>query len=289
VIALLAASAALLVLFLISQVVQTGSMFDVALFRNPTFDGAAIVAFTVSSSMFAMFLYLTLYIQTILGFSPLQTGLRFLPFTAVSFVVAALAGKLLERVPARVLLSLGLALTGGGLMLMRDLSAASGWTALLAGFLVAGAGVGMVNPALASTAIGVVPPRRSGMASGINNTFRQVGIATGIAVLGSIFQSQIQSYLAPKLAGTPVAGHAAAAARAVAGGAAQQVVGRVPAAHRGQAVVAVHASFVSAMNDILLVAGVVAFAGAALALVLVRARDFAVYGGREAAPVTAAG
>jgi hypothetical protein len=125
------------------------------------------------------------------------------------------------------------------------------------------------------------------MASGINSTFRQVGIATGIAVLGSIFQTQIQSYLAPRLAGTPVAGHAAAAARAVAGGAAQQVLGAVPASHRAQAVVAVHASFVNAMNDILLVAGVVALGGAALALVLVRRRDFVTYGAHEAAPATA--
>jgi hypothetical protein len=189
----------------------------------------------------------------------------------------------------RVLLAVGMALTGAGLLLMRGLTVSSGWTALLAGFLVAGAGVGLVNPALASTAIGVVAPQRSGMASGINNTFRQVGIATGIAVLGSIFQTQIRSYLAPKLAATPVAGHAAQAARAVAGGAAQQVLHVVPPAHRAQAVTAVHASFVSAMNDILLVAGVVAFAGAALALALVRGSDFVTYGAREAAPATAAG
>jgi EmrB/QacA subfamily drug resistance transporter len=289
VVACLAASAALLVTFLISQAVQAGAMFDLSLFRKPTFNGASVVAFAVSSSMFAMFLYLTLYLQTILGFSPLQTGLRFLPVTVVSFVVAAVAGNLTERVPVRMLLSLGLALTGAGLLLMRGLTVSSGWTALLAGFLLAGAGVGLVNPALASTAIGVVPPQRSGMASGINSTFRQVGIATGIAVLGSIFQSQIQSYLVPRLAGTPVAGHAAAAARAVAGGAAQQVVGAVPPAHRAQAVVAVHASFVNAMNDILLVAGVVALTGAALALALVRGRDFVAYGGREAAPATVAG
>ena len=74
---------------------------------------------------------------------------------------------------------------------MRGLTPGSHWTALLAGFIVAGAGVGRVNPALASTAIGVVPPQRSGMASGINNTFRQVGIATGIAALGALFESTI--------------------------------------------------------------------------------------------------
>src|SRR5205807_7770601 len=98
----------------------------------------------------------------------------------------------------------GLLMVGAGLLLMRGLTPSSHWTALLPGFIVAGAGVGLVNPALASTAIGVVPPQRSGMASGINNTFRQVGIATGIAVLGAIFESVIKDRLAPKLAGTPV-------------------------------------------------------------------------------------
>jgi MFS family permease len=239
--------------------------------------------------MFAMFLYLTLYLQTILGFSPLQTGLRFLPLTIVSFVAGIVAGNLTERVPVRLLLSAGLAITGLGLLLMRGLTASSHWTALLAGFILAGAGVGLVNPALASTAIGVVPPQRSGMASGINSTFRQVGIATGIAVLGSIFQSAIERHLTPLLAGTPAASHAGGVARAVAAGAAQQAQSAVPPAHRAQAVTAIHAAFTAAMNDILLVAAIVALTGAVLALALVRGRDFVTYGAREAAPAGAAG
>src|SRR5436305_752174 len=197
IVALFAAAAVLLVVFLISQFVQDNAMFDVSLFRKPTFDGGAIVAFTLSSSMFAMFLYLTLYMQTILGLSPLQTGLRFLPTTVVMFFVSAISGNLSARVPVRLLLGGGLLLVGLGLMLMRGLTVSSTWTALLAGFIVAGVGVGLVNPALAATAIGVVQPQRSGMASGINSTFRQVGIATGIAVLGAIFESQITSKLAP--------------------------------------------------------------------------------------------
>jgi hypothetical protein len=165
---------------------------------------------------------------------------------------------------------------------------------LLAGFIVAGAGVGLVNPALASTAIGVVPPQRSGMASGINSTFRQVGIATGIAVLGSIFQSAIQRHLTPLLAGTPAASHSAGVARAVAAGAAQQAESAVPRSHRAEAVTAIHSAFTGAMNDILLVAAIVALIGAVLALVLVRSRDFVTYGAREegareAAPAGATG
>jgi hypothetical protein len=147
----------------------------------------------------------------------------------------------------------------------------------------------MINPPLASTAIGVVPPQRSGMASGINSTFRQVGTATGIAVLGAIFQSAIASNLAPKLAGTPVGGRVTEIAHAVAAGGTQQVLGAVPAAQRARADLAIHAAFAGAMNDILLVGAVVAFVGAGLGLVLVRGRDFVTYGASDPAAAPAAG
>lgn len=284
----LIAAVVLLAAFLVSQFTQSRAMLDVSLFRKPTFGGAALAAFSVSAGMFAMFLYLVLYLQTILGFSPLQTGLRFLPFTVMSFFVAAGAGKLTSHMPARLLLFGGLGLTGLGLLLMRGLTAGSGWTALLPGLLVAGAGVGLVNPSLASTAIGVVAPQRSGMASGINSTFRQVGVAAGIAVLGSIFQSRLSSALAPKLAGTAAAAHLSSVARAVAGGAAGSVLSAVPAAERARATAAVHGAFASALNDILLVGALIALAGAVLALALVRGRDFATYGAPQGAEAPAA-
>ncbi len=287
IVALFVGSAALLVAFVVSQFMQARSMFDVGLFRKPTFSGASIVAFTLAAGMFAMFLYLVLYLQTILGYSPLQTGLRFLPFTIVSFFVAALSGNLSERVPVRFLLSGGLLLTAVGLVLMRDITSTSGWTPLLPGFIIAGAGVGLVNPPLASTAIGVVPPQRSGMASGINNTFRQVGVATGIAVLGAIFESSLARHLAPKLAATPAAGHAAQISHAVAAGAAGRVVGSVPAGQRHLAAAAIHSAFVNSMQNILLVAAIIAFAGAVLGLVLVRRRDFVTYGAPEPAAAAA--
>jgi hypothetical protein len=170
---------------------------------------------------------------------------------------------------------------------MRGLSASSDWTALLPGFIVAGAGVGLVNPALASTAIGVVPPQRSGMASGINSTFRQVGIATGIAGLGAIFQSAISSKLAPRLAGTPVAGHAGQIAHAVAAGGSTSVLTKIPPSQRAPAAAAIHSAFASALNDILLVGAIVAFAGAVLGLLLVRAEDFVASGAPEPAAAAA--
>ena len=115
------------------------------------------------------------------------------------------------------------------------------------------------------------------MASGINNTFRPVGTATGIAVLGALFESRITNKLTPSLTHTPVAGRAAQIAHAVAAGGTQQVLHRVPAAQRPQASVAIHLAFTSAMNEILLVGGVIALLGAVAAVVLVRARDFATH------------
>jgi predicted MFS family arabinose efflux permease len=234
-----------------------------------------------------MFLYLTLYIQTLLGFSPFQTGLRFLPVTVVSFFVAAVTGNLSAKLPLRLLLGAGLALVGVGLLLMRGLTPGTHWTHLLAGFILAGAGIGLVNPTLATVSIAVVPPQRSGMASGINNTFRQVGTATGIAALGAIFESVIGRQLNQNLAGTPIAAHSSAFAHAVAAGGTQRVLTSVPTAGRPQVSHAIAAAFTTAMNDILLVGGVVALTGAVLAVVLVRSRDFVAYGAPQPAAAPA--
>jgi hypothetical protein len=125
------------------------------------------------------------------------------------------------------------------------------------------------------------------MASGINNTFRQVGIATGIAALGAIFEGTITTKLGPKLVGTPAAGHAAQIAHAVAAGGTQRVLHAVPPAEQAQATGAIHVAFTSAMNDILLVGGLIALTGALLGVLLVRNRDFATYAVAEPAAAAA--
>jgi len=189
VVGLLAGAVAALAVFALVELRSESPMFDVRLFRVPAFTGAQIVAFSISSAMFSQFLYLTLYLQNVLGYSPLQAGLRFLPLSMISFFAAPLSGRLLGRIPVRVVMGIGMALVTVALYLMYGVHVSSGWTTLLAGFLVGGVGIGMVNPALATTAVSVVPPQRAGMAAGVNNTFRQVGIATGIAGLGAIFQA----------------------------------------------------------------------------------------------------
>ena len=277
IIGLFAGSVILLIVFLVAQVVQKHSMLDVSLFGKPTFVGASLVAFALAASMFSMFLYLNIFLQASLGLSALEAGLRFLPITILSFVVAAISGNLTARMPVRFLLGGGLALVGAGLLMMRGINSTSHWTVLLAGSLVAGAGVGLVNPALASTAIAVVSPQRSGMASGINSSFRQLGTATGIAVLGVLFENKIATGLVSKFAGTPLASHATAMAHAVSGGAAQTVLRTIPGAQRAQVLAAIHSTFADATNATLLVAAIVAFTGAISGLVLVNQNDFAAY------------
>jgi EmrB/QacA subfamily drug resistance transporter len=265
----LVASGVLLAAFVVVELRSRNAMLDLSLFRKPAFAGVSVVAFALSAGMFAMFLYMTLYIQDVLEHSPLQAGLIFLPLTVLSFFVAPVAGKLSARIPVRILLGVGLTLVGVALLLMHGVALGDEWTTLLAGFLFAGAGIGMVNPGIAQTAIGVVPPQTAGMASGINNTFRQVGIATGVAGLGAIFQSQISSKLS-ELAPTAPAGFA----DAVASGAIHSAVQAAPPGAREQLTTAANQAFISGFNEILLVGAVVALVGAVAGFALVRSRDF---------------
>jgi EmrB/QacA subfamily drug resistance transporter len=281
ILAYLISSGVLLVLFVLVERSQERPMLDLTLFRRPAFAGASIVAFAVSSSMFAMFLYLTLYIQDVLGYSPLQAGLRFLPVTLLSFAVAPVAGRLSVRVPVRLLLGLGLMLVSAGLLAMTAVDAGSGWTTLIPGFVLAGAGVGLINPPLASTAIGVVHHTRSGMASGINNTFRQVGIATGIAGLGAVFQHDVthntSATLAASGAGREVlsVAHGNLASALVSGNLGGLARSLAPAA-RAALTHSYRVGFTGAFTSILTIAAAIALAGSALAFALVRGRDFVV-------------
>jgi EmrB/QacA subfamily drug resistance transporter len=276
IIGLFAAAAALLVAFVIVELRQSSPMFDVRLFKVPTFTGAQITAFAMSSGMFAQFLFLPLYIEDVLGYSAVATGVRFLPLSLVSFVVAPIAGRLSARLPVRLFLGGGLAVIGVALLLMWGIKLDSGWTTLLPGFIVGGIGIGLVNAPLAATSVSVVEPRRAGMASGINNTFRQIGIATGIAALGAIFQSRITSHVAAS--GRVPSGQVHRFAQAISAGATQQALHAVPGQFRAQATTVAHTAFISGLNGILFVATFVLFAGAVLAFVLVREKDFVASG-----------
>lgn len=272
----LALAAGLAVAFVVVERVGHHPMFDLALFRVPTFDGGLVASFAVSASLYSLLLYLVLYLQDGLGFSALGTGLRLLVISGATFVTSALAGRLTDRVPVRWLIAPGLLLVGIGLLLMTGIGPTTSWMALVPGFAVAGLGSGLVNPPLASTAVGVVQPERAGMASGINNTFRQVGVATGIAALGSIFATRQAADLATILHRVPsLAPATGAVVNAVRNGATLgQLRAHVPPALLGRLQSALRASFVHGLTEIFAIGAAVALAGAVAALLLVRNRDF---------------
>jgi len=273
IVSLLAGAGVLLAAFVAIEQRVREPMLPLSLFRRRAFTGVQLAAFAVSGSMFALFLYLTLYLQSFLGYSPIEAGLRYLPITIASFVVAPMAGLALARIQARVLMSAGLALTGAGLLLMGGLGADSEWTALLAGFILSGVGVGLLNPVIADVALSVVPKERSGMAAGINDTFRQVGIAVGIAAWGAVFLGAGASKT-QEVAGSVVShSEARGLVEATSSGALPQALSSVPRGARDRVQAAAEQGFLHGLNEILLLGALLSFAGAVAALWMVRERD----------------
>ena len=270
-------SGVLLVAFVISQILQKQPMFDLRLLRVPTFVGGLVAAVGVSASAFSILTYLIIYVQNVLGFSAVQAGLRFLFLSGMSFVSAIIAGRLTSYVPTKWLIAPGFLVTAVGIWLMTGIEPSNDpaqWTHLIPGLIVTGFGIGLINVPLASTAVGVVSPERSGMASGINSTFRQVGIATGIATLGSIFSHQVASSIQSAVAGTPAASKAGAVSTAVTNGQIGVVIKHTPPAVRDTVGHAATSAFVSALNDITLIAAIIAAVAGVLCLFLIRAKDF---------------
>jgi EmrB/QacA subfamily drug resistance transporter len=255
----LVAGVVLLIVFIVVEARQERPMLDISLFRRPAFVGVSVATFAIATGMFALFPYLSIYLQNILGTSPLGAGLRFLPLTAFVFFVPIATRGIVQRVQPWVLASLGLLLVAIGLLLMHGLTSGSRWTALLPGFVVGGIGIGLANPTLAASALRTVDPARSGMASGINNAFRLSGVAIGVAALGAVLERRVSTSLASTAhvhSRTLAAAVSSAGKRAVGG-------------HPGLAHAAVTA-FVSGLNAVLLVGAAILFAGAIAAAVLMR-------------------
>ncbi len=301
IIGLFVAAGLLLGAFAFVELRRRSPMFDFRLFRVPTFTAAQTTAFTISAGMFSMFLYLTIYLQNVVGYTAVKTGVLFLPLTLTSFFVAPLAGRLSSRFPVRIFLGGGLAVVGASLLLMHGLTFLSTASSLMPGFIVGGIGIGLVNAPLAATAVSVVAPQRAGMASGINNTFRQVGIATGIAALGALFVDRITSHIVPITTGSSIAtsgcplcspGQSGALqdhltrvaefnhiwAQAIASGQLEPPSGPGLYTPSGASVYIARFAFIDGLNSILYVAAFVVFAGAILAFLLVREKDFVASG-----------
>jgi EmrB/QacA subfamily drug resistance transporter len=258
ILASLIAGAALLVGFVLIELRQERPMLDVSLFRRPVFLGVQLATFCLGAGMFALFPFLSIYLQDIDGNSPLGAGLRFLPITVFVFFVPLATRKLAARAPMWALLAVSLTIVTVGLLLLEDVSVGSSWTVLLPGFIVCGIGIGLANPTIAAAALRVVEPTRTGMASGISNTCRLGGLAMGVAALGALLQQRVGGRLAS--AGF----HGQGLAAAVSSSGLRAARGRPGLVH------AANVAFLSGFRLILLIACITVFVGALASVGLVR-------------------
>jgi EmrB/QacA subfamily drug resistance transporter len=259
---LLALGLVSLAVFVVIEARGKAPMLDLALFRSPAFTAIMVGGLLLTASAFSFMTFTSLWLQSVLGLSSIKAGLVLLPLCAASFLVAAIGGRFLHGVSPRWTVGFGLLLIGAGGLAQSFLSAGSGWAALVPGLVVTGVGVGAATPMLASAAMAAVPMTRAGMAGSTLNTFRQLGMALGIAVLGGVFRNGLEG----SLSGTPANGTAGA----LAGGQARMVIGHTPPARRPVVEHAVRAAFAHGLDQTYVVAGCTGLAAGLMVLALVR-------------------
>ncbi|HVM57559.1 MAG TPA: MFS transporter [Gaiellaceae bacterium] len=186
IVVLLVIAAVLLTGFVVIELVSRHPMLDLRLFRKRTFSGANVAALLVSLAMFGIFFFVSLYMQNILGYSPVHTGVIFLPMTGLVVVAAPLAGKVTDLVGPRWPITVGMTLLAVALWSFSTLGLHATFLDMLPGMLVGGVGTGMAMGPMTTAALGSVPVDESGVASGVVTTARQVGGALGIALMGAI-------------------------------------------------------------------------------------------------------
>jgi EmrB/QacA subfamily drug resistance transporter len=250
--------------FVLIELRVRAPMLDFSFFRSRTSAGSNIVAFLVTFAMFAQFFFMTLYMQNVLHYSPLQTGVRFLPATIVIIIMGPLAGRLTDRVGPRPLMASGLVLVSLALLSQSRIGVHSSYGVLLPGFILMGLGMGLVMSPMSTAAMNAVDRSKSGAASGVLSMSRMVGGSVGLAVMGALVTTIGRSHLDQSLPHVPVAVRAKLAS-GLGSGAAPSGHGASP-----QVVDAVHHAFVSALSTGLQVGASVAFIGALMALWLIR-------------------
>ncbi|WP_329286116.1 MFS transporter [Streptomyces sp. NBC_00691] len=262
---LFATAAVALALFVVAETRHEHPVLDLSLFRGPSFTGIMVSALFLQGAAFAYLLYESLWMQSVLGYEPVEAGLYLLPMCASAFAVSALAGRF-GPWPPRATIGGGLALIALGSGMQATLDAGSSGGDLVAGLVVSGLGVGLVTPSLSAAALATVPPERAGMVGGAVNTFRQLGFALGIAVFGLIFQSRIERVL--RADGGVADPHGAAVA--LSGGQARSIVAGRPEGERAELAGLVREAFASGLNAVLVVAAALGAVASVLVLAMVR-------------------
>jgi EmrB/QacA subfamily drug resistance transporter len=193
VLGLFAVAVALLVAFVLLERHQRLPMLDLSLFKIGSFVGANVVALLVSLGMFGVFFFVSLFVQNILGYSPTQAGLIFLPMTVLIILIAPIAGKLSDRIGSRWLMGGGMTILSISLLFYVRVGIGSNFWSLLPALVLGGIGMAMTMSPMTSAAMGSVPIDKVGVGSGVLNSFRQVGGSLGIALIGAIVASYIHA------------------------------------------------------------------------------------------------
>jgi len=261
-----AAAPVLLVAFLQVEHRIASPMLDLGLLRNRSFVGVLLAGMVLTFAAFAAFTYVSIWLQSVLGLSPIEAGLTGLPLSLASFGVSAAIGRFLHDRHPGPIIGGGLIVVGlGGLVGGLLVHGGATWPALIPGFLLVGIGVGLATPTLSSAAMSAVPVQRGGMAAGAVNTARQLGFAFGIAALGSVFAARAEHVLSGR--GVP---GASGAARALGGGQGPRILAAAPTGVRGQLNDALHAAAVGGVQWTFLVSGIAGVLAGVAVLVLVR-------------------
>jgi EmrB/QacA subfamily drug resistance transporter len=272
VIALLAAAAVSLPVFVWVENRVKAPMVQFDLLSDRNFLGAVVVAMIISFAMLGVFFFLALYMQDILGYTPLEAGVRFLPSTLMIVGVAPVAGRLSDRFGPRWLIAIGLVIVAASLFSFSRIAVDSTYLDLLPGFMLLGIGIAMTMSPMTSAAMNAVPVQKAGIASGVLSMFRMVGGSLGVAVTGAIFQGLVTSKLGSLLSGSGVtATQRDAVSEQLGGGSVSKVPG-LSSAQAKEVTTAGGEAFVYALGHAMTVSAFVALLGAAIGATAIRAK-----------------
>ena len=192
---------ALLIGFIVWEAKSDHPMLDVTFFKKARFTAAAGAITLVFFSMFGSLFLLTQYFQFVLGYSPLQTGVRMIPFALVMMVVAPLSSKVVQRLGSKITVACGLGLVTIGLLSMVGLQVDSPYSDIFWRLMLMSAGMGLTMAPATESVMGSLPIFKAGVGSAVNDTTRQVGGALGVAVIGSVLATTYGNQIGDFLSG----------------------------------------------------------------------------------------